>query len=105
MSTNENNPVPYIVHEGVMARNERTVKRLTVALVLAIVLMFVSNALWLYAWTQYDYSGSDTTKFVDINSEDGTANYIGNDGDINNGANKSSYNNEKKNANTQEKEW
>ena len=74
--------VPYIVHETAMARNERNVKRMIVAVITAIALLFASNALWLYAWMQYDYSSEE----VIIDSQDGgTANYIGNDGDIING--------------------
>lgn len=56
----ESGPVPYIVHESAMARNERTNKRLVVALIVAIALMFVSNAFWLWAWTNYDYAGEET---------------------------------------------
>ena len=79
-STPEN--VPYIVHEAAMARNERNVKRMIVALIAAIALLFASNALWLLAWTSYDYSSEE----VIIDSQDGgNANYIGNDGDIVNG--------------------
>ena len=73
--------VPYIVFEGTQARHERTVKRLTVALVVAIILMFLSNALWLHAWMQYDYYGEE----IVVDSGDGTANYIGRDGRIDNG--------------------
>lgn len=54
-------PVPYIVHEGAMARNERRERRFLLALVLSIVLLFASNAIWLYAWMQYDYSSTETT--------------------------------------------
>lgn len=53
-------PVPYIVHESAMARNERTVKRLVVALIVAISLIFASNAAWLSAWCQYDYTSEET---------------------------------------------
>lgn len=72
--------VPYIVHEGTMARIERQSKRMFIALIVCIVLLFASNALWLYAWMQYDYIGetSTTTSTVDVNAKDGVANYIGN---------------------------
>lgn len=81
--------VPYIVHESILAREERHIRRLTFALVVAILLLFASNMVWLYYWTQYDYV-SDETITVDGNS--GTANYIGNDGDIYNGENHSEEN-------------
>jgi len=77
--------VPYIAFEGMMARYERHTKRLIIALVITIILMFASNAIWLYEWCQYDYSDTDSTS-VDLDATDGNANYIGNDGDINNGA-------------------
>lgn len=87
--------IPYFVHEGDMARCERTIKKLMIALVVAIALIFASNAIWLYAWTQYDYVSSGSS--VDIDSKDGTANYIGNDGDITNGANQGQKTGQKKN--------
>ena len=82
MEVNTPENVPYIVHETAMARNERNVKRMVVALVAAIALLFASNALWLWAWNSYDYSSEE----IIIDSQDGgNANYIGNDGDIVNG--------------------
>lgn len=63
---------------------ERTVKRQWIALIIALCMLFASNAAWLYAWMQYDYTSEEV--IVDVNSEDGgNANYIGNDGDIVNG--------------------
>lgn len=76
--------VPYIVHEGSVARLERIIKRLTLALIIAILLIFVSNAVWLYYWNQFDYLGE--TKTVTVDSTSGIANYIGNNGDILNGS-------------------
>lgn len=75
--------IPFAAHESIMARMERANKRMALALIIAIVLMFASNAAWLYAWFQYDYS----TEAVFVDSQDsGNANYIGEDGDIfNNG--------------------
>jgi hypothetical protein len=57
----ENNQVPYIVYESAQSRSERCIKRLTVALILSILLIFISNALWLYAWCQYDYVSENTS--------------------------------------------
>ena len=63
---------------------ERTVKRQWIALIIALFMLFASNAAWLYAWMQYDYTSKEV--IVDVNSDDGgNANYIGNDGDIVNG--------------------
>lgn len=79
--------VPYIVHESSMARMERQVKRGWIALIVAVCLLFASNAAWLYAWCQYDYSSEE---IVTVDGKDGVANYIGNDGDIVNGESYSS---------------
>ncbi len=76
--------VPYIVHESSMARMERQIKRGWIALIVAVCLLFASNAAWLYAWCQYDYSSEE---IVTVDGKDGVANYIGNDGDIVNGEN------------------
>lgn len=53
--------IPYIVFESVQTKNDILVRRLVKALVLAIILLFISNAAWLYAWCQYDYTGTETT--------------------------------------------
>lgn len=79
--------IPYIVYEAESAKSERTIKRLIIALVICIFLMFASNALWLWAWQSYDYSSDEIMTTVD--GKDGVANYIGNDGDIVNGENHS----------------
>jgi hypothetical protein len=77
--------VPYIAFESTTARQERSIKRLTIALIVTVALMFGSNALWLYAWCQYDYSSTETS--VELNADgDSNANYIGNNGDITNGS-------------------
>lgn len=53
-------PVPYIVHESAMARNERTIKRLVIALIITVIMLFASNAAWLYVWQLYDYASEET---------------------------------------------
>lgn len=82
--------VPYIVYEQSEVKHERTVKRLIAALIVAIIAMVVTNGAWLYCWMQYDYSYDYTgvEKSVELESESGNANYIGNNGVINNGENK-----------------
>ena len=76
--------VPYIVHESSMARMERQVKRLWIALIVSVVLLFASSAIFTWAWMQYDYSSEEI--IVEQDAQDGgNANYIGNDGDIVNG--------------------
>lgn len=53
--------VPYIVYEGEMARHERRDKRLWVVIILLIVALVATNAMWLYEWCQYDYVSTETT--------------------------------------------
>lgn len=77
--------VPYIVYEGEQVRNERNIKRLVIALVITIMLLFATNALWISTWLQYDYVGEEVHT-VDVDAEEGVANYIGNNGSIVNGA-------------------
>ena len=96
--------IPYFAHEGMLARQERTIKRLCIALVMSIVLIFASNVIWLYAWMQYDYTCEETQiKKVDVDAKDGTANYIGNNGSITNGTDKG-YDSDEKTQST-ETEW
>ncbi len=74
--------VPYIVYESAQMRNERHVKRMLIAFVLAVVMLFASNLVWLYAWCSYDYESTET---ITVDGKDGVANYIGNDGNVYNG--------------------
>ena len=96
---NEVMQVPYIVYESAEAKHERTVKRLILALMLAIGLLFLSNALWLNAWMQYDY----TDQTIDVDAGSGTANYIGQDGDITNGTDNNKNTEKDKNTDTDSK--
>ena len=83
-NTDADNRVPFIVYEGTVARFERTIKRLIVLVGITILLLFASNASWLYVWNQYDYED------VSIENQDGgNANYIGANGYINNAENSS----------------
>lgn len=62
--------VPYIVHEGSMARMERALKRTTIALIVAIVLLFASNIAWLIYESQFDtyYYAQDGEGINNINT-------------------------------------
>lgn len=83
--------VPYIVYEGEQARMERHTKRLVIALIITILLLFSSNALWLNCWMSYDYIGEES-HVVDVDAKDGVANYVGRDGGIVNGEDRSEDN-------------
>ena len=73
--------VPYIVHEGAVARLERVIKRLWVLVLALIILLCASNAAWI--WWESQYETIETT--ITQENADGYNNYIGNDGDIVNG--------------------
>jgi hypothetical protein len=79
--------IPYVVYEGTQARNERTTKRLVGTIILTILLLFISNGLWLYAWMQYDYTGTSTETTQDYWQDGDGYNNIntGTQGDVVNG--------------------
>lgn len=84
------------VLESVTARSHRVITMLIRALVIAIICLLLSNAVWLYAWMQYDYS-STQTETVELQSDNAPANYIkGNGGIITNGESESNDNKDKK---------
>lgn len=58
---NEQMTVPYIVFEGSMARSERHIKRLVIALIIAVVMIAVTNIAWLILWNSYEYVGDSTS--------------------------------------------
>ena len=46
--------VPYIVHDDAMVRNERLVRRLVYIIIAIALMLFATNAMWLYVWNSYD---------------------------------------------------
>lgn len=79
-------------HEGTVAMMERTIRRLWITTIILIVLLVVTNALWLWYESQFEYFT------VTQESETGTNNYIGNDGEI-------SYGTTDGNGKTKENWW
>lgn len=77
-------PIPYIAHESAMARAERMAKRLWVVIIVLIVLLFGTNAGWLWYESQFEYFETTNKTEISQDNEGGYNNYIGNDGDINN---------------------
>lgn len=76
----ENQSISYIVHESAMARAERHIKRLWIALIIAVLAIVATNISWLIYISQYDFESYELSA-----DNGGNANYIGNDGDIYNG--------------------
>lgn len=68
--------VPYIVYEGAQARQERTIKRLIIVIIIAVSMLFASNAIWLYVWAQYD------TVVYDYQQDGQGVNIIGNENEV-----------------------
>lgn len=94
MENNDNIVMSRIAFERMQAKDERNDKWRNIIIVLLIILLVATNAMWLWAWNQYDYVEEEYS--VDMSADDGSnANYIGNDGDINNGG---SDNGEEKNT-------
>ena len=70
-------PVPFIVHEGTMARAEITIKRLWITILLLIVLLVGTNGLWIWYESQFQYY--QTTQEVTQESDYGDNSFIGGD--------------------------
>lgn len=69
----ERNEIPYIAFEAEMARHERTIKRLLIALLVSVALIFASNMAWLWFFNQFDYSTDTITQ----GTEQGDNSYMG----------------------------
>ena len=76
--TTKNNDVPYIVHEGAMARADRTIKRLWICILMLIVLLVVSNACWIWYESQFEQV-TETTTTGSVTQDRGNNTYIGGD--------------------------
>lgn len=81
--THRPDPVPFAVHESAMARMERTIRRLWILLILLVVLLVGSNALWI--WYESQFETVEQTE-VEMENESGYVSYVGRDGSIYNGA-------------------
>lgn len=103
----QDNPkdIPYIAYEGSLARMERTTTRLFKVIIALIIALCLSNALWLYAWTRYDYEDTTDTKTVTYSQDGEGYNNInaGIQGDVTNGADiQTNKDNENKDTHTPE---
>ena len=72
--------VPFIVHEGMIARAEITIKRLWITILLLIVLLVGTNAGWIWFESQFQYY--QTTQEVTQESDYGDNSFIGGDVDV-----------------------
>ena len=88
-NNNDNIIMSRLAFERMQSKDEKNDRWRNITIIVLIVLLVVTNAMWLIAWNQYDYV--DTEEYsVDMDSgEGGDNNYIGHNGDINNGTNDS----------------
>ena len=77
--------VPYIVYRDAASQDRWIIRRLTtgliIALVVAVLALFISNMAWLWYFNQYDYVTDGDITTVDSEG-DGIANYTGGNGGV-----------------------
>ena len=69
--------VPFIVHEGTMARAEITIKRLWITILLLIVLLVGTNGMWI--WYESQFEDCVTTQEVTQDVENGNNSFVSGD--------------------------
>lgn len=73
---NQKANVPYVVHEATVARQERQIKRMWIALIVLVVALFLTNMAWIGYQSRFDTFSYDYT-------QDGNGNnIIGNDNEV-----------------------
>ena len=85
--------VPYQVLADFKEMHKSTVKKLWIALIIAWVAVLAVVGVFTYERLQYDYTGTYEEIIVDA-EDNGNANYIGQDGNIYNGEDNGTKNNE-----------
>lgn len=65
----EHKDVPYIVHEGMMARMERTIRRLWILCIILVLLLAGTNAAWI--WYENQFMDESLTVTQDLDSGNG----------------------------------
>lgn len=63
--------IPYIVHEGMMARQERTIRRLWILCIIIFVAFVGSNCAWMYYESQF--TDEVTTSYTSDATDGGNA--------------------------------
>lgn len=94
-NNNDNIVMSRIAFERMQAKDERNDKWRNIIIVLLIVLLVVTNGMWLWYESQYEYVTDDYSVELDT-GDGGDANYIGNDGDINYGKDNGTQENSEK---------
>lgn len=73
----EHEHISYYVHEGMMARMERTNRRLWILCIIVFLAFVASNAAWLYYESQLEVYETSQSVDQDIDTGDGDANITG----------------------------
>lgn len=71
-----------IAHEADMARMERTISRLWIALLVVILLLVITNSMWLWYESQYEDVVTETIT-QESDAKDGGTAIVNNGGDFN----------------------
>lgn len=91
-NNNDNIIMSRLAFERMQSKDEKNDRWRNLTIIVLIVLLVVTNAMWLVAWNQYDYVDDYTSIAVD---DDSDVNYIGHNGDINNGSTNNTQNTDK----------
>jgi hypothetical protein len=82
MDNRENAPqIPYSIHEGMMARQERTIRRLWILCIIIFIALIATNAGWIYYESQFTDEIVTERIEQDVDTGNGNANVNGHIGD------------------------
>lgn len=72
----EKHDVPYIVHEGIVTRLERTIEKLWILCIILVILFLGSNGAWLYYESQFAEAVTETT-MIEAEQDGAGVNIVG----------------------------
>lgn len=73
----EHEKISYYVHEGMMARMERTNRRLWILCIIIFLAFVISNGAWIWYENQWEVCETSQSVDQDIDTGDGDANITG----------------------------
>lgn len=98
MENNDNIVMSRIAFERMQAKDERNDKWRNIIIIILIAALILTNGLWIWHESQYEYVDEYSEVEMDTGSG-GDNNYIGHNGDINNGKNGNQDENSEKDKN------
>ena len=72
-----NEPVPYIVHESIIARMERTIKRLWILCIIMFISLVLTNGLWICYEHSWEVTEQEISQDIDTGNGDAVITGIG----------------------------